>query len=144
MIQTGSAKRLLQVEICSMDKAPVRLEASLVKLEGCLGPFTVLPGHAPMLASLDIGVMTLHSADGERFFYAVNGGVVKVCNDQVLILPQSFEESGEIDMERAQQAKTKAETILKERHSSELERMEVVLKRAIARIRARSYSEGKV
>ncbi|NLN93984.1 MAG: ATP synthase F1 subunit epsilon [Candidatus Hydrogenedens sp.] len=141
MMQHKSETVLLQVEICSMDRPPVFLEALQLSLEGGHGPFTILPGHAPLLSTLDIGVMSLLRPDGERIYYAINGGVVQVKDNHILILPQGYEEGREIDLERAEKVRLKAETALNDEHPSDIERMEVVLKRAIARIRARSGSD---
>jgi F-type H+-transporting ATPase subunit epsilon len=136
--------QVLQVEICSMDRPAVHLEAAQLSLEGGHGAFTVFPGHAPLLSTLDIGVMTLVRPDGERIYYAINGGVVKVQENQVLILPQSFEEGMEIDLEQARKSKEKAERELNKHQPADVERMEVLLKRSLVRIRARAQSETQL
>lgn len=124
-----------------MDRPPVHLEALQISLEGGHGPFTVMVGHAPLLSTLDIGVMSVLRPDGERIYYAINGGIVQIMDNRVLLLPQNYEEGREIDVEAAQKAKAKAEAALHNDPPSDINRMEVMLKRSIARIRAGSQAE---
>lgn len=144
-MEGGSDRNLLQVEICSMDRAPVQREAASVSLPGALGLFVVLPGHAPLLSTLDIGVMALVDPGGETAFYAVNGGVVNVLQNRVVILTETFEKDTEIDLERAESARERAEGRLQNApRSFDEDRAEIALKRAIARIRARSHAGEKL
>lgn len=137
--------KVLKIEICALDRAPVRAEAKQVSVPTTLGIITVLPGHAALLAALDIGVMTAVYVNGETHVFAINGGVLKVLNDEFLVLTETVEIDTEIDIERAELARKRAEERLKETTSRLDEaRAEIALKRAAARIRAHSLGTGSI
>lgn len=128
----------LTLEISALDREPVRLEVTDVAVPGTEGVFVVLPGHAPMVASLAIGVLTAMLLSGERHSFAVSGGIVHVLHDKVLVLTQTAEMDTEIDLERAEEARRWAETeIHKDQATADIGLAEIALKRAITRIRAR-------
>jgi F-type H+-transporting ATPase subunit epsilon len=131
--------RALQLEICALDRAPFRTEATLVSVPGSCGLFTVLPGHAPLMSTLDIGVLKAVYANGEQHLFAISGGVVRVLDNQVLILTETAESDTDIDLARAEEARERAEQRLRQDGMNEA-RAEIALKRAIARIRARTQS----
>ena len=96
------------------------MEVRQVAVPGVEGPFTVLPGHADLLSNLTIGPLTAVLLNGERHSVAVNGGVARVLNSpppgtaHVLILTQTAEMNTEIDLERAQAARERAQQRLRE------------------------------
>ena len=131
--------RALQLEICTLDRAPFRAEATLVSVPGTCGLFTVLPGHAPLMSTLEIGVLKAVYANGEQHLFAISGGVVRVLDNQVLILTETADRGADIDLARAEEARERAEQRLRQGGMDEA-RAEIALKRAIARIRARAQS----
>ena len=72
------------------------------------GELGILPGHIPLVAPLTISAVRLKSENNTEYV-AVNGGFVEVRPDQVTILAQSAEKPSDIDVDRAQQAKERAE-----------------------------------
>jgi F-type H+-transporting ATPase subunit epsilon len=133
--------KTLQVEFCALDRATIRADVISVSLPGSLGIFTILPGHAPLLSTLEIGVVTALYTNGERHYFSINGGVVKVLNNQVLILTETVEMDGEIDVKRARDARARAETHLRSAgRGTDINRAEVALKRASARIRTHTLA----
>lgn len=92
------------------------------------GQITVLPGHAALMASLDTGEMVT-VADGNREPMVVHGGFVQVLRDQVTVLADAAESIDDIDAERAEAARARAQ-----------ERIEagVTLEEALDMARARS------
>lgn len=130
-------KKTLDLEICTIDRVPVRLEAKEVSAPGTLGVFVVLPGHAPLLSTLDIGVLKAWLTDGRQCCFAINGGFAQVLDNRVLILTQTAEAHTEIDVPRAEAARERAEKRLRGGDKSmDFARAEVALKRSLARIRA--------
>ena len=71
----------------------------------------ILPGHAPLLSTLDIGEIILHIGNDSRFI-AVGGGVVEVRPDKVTILADTAETPEDIDAARAQDALARAQQLL--------------------------------
>ena len=59
-------------------------EASAVFLPGSVAPFEVLPGHAPLISTLEAGELRWRGADGEESL-SVRGGVVRVEADHIEI-----------------------------------------------------------
>lgn len=132
----------LALEISALDREPVRLEVADVSLPGTEGVFTVLPGHAPMVATIAIGVLTATLLSGIRHSFAVSGGLVHVIQNKVLVLTQTAEMDTEIDLDRAEAARKWAlEEIDKAKGAGDVAFVEVALKRAIIRIRA-GHREG--
>jgi F-type H+-transporting ATPase subunit epsilon len=72
------------------------------------GQITVLPSHAPLMASLDIGEMIAVTPSEEHAF-AIHGGFFQIANDEVTVLADAAEHIDEIDADRADEARTRAE-----------------------------------
>jgi F-type H+-transporting ATPase subunit epsilon len=102
---------MLQVDIVTPDRSLYSGRADLVTLPGSLGQMGIMPGHAPLLSTLDIGEIILHSGS-DTLFIAVSGGVVEVRPDKVTILADTAESPEDIDAARAQDALARAEQLL--------------------------------
>ncbi len=111
------------------------------------GQITILPGHAPIIATLTSGELVAKNG-GENHNIHVAGGFVQVQNggQEIIILADAAEHFYEIDLERAEQAKTEAEQILREQTLSDEEyaMAAVWLQRSLSRINiARKHSHRK-
>ncbi len=106
---------------------------------GTMGQFGVLPGHTPMLTTLEVGELSYRKGD-QAFYLAVNWGYVEIEDDRVIILVETAEAEDEIDLERAKAALGRAEKALAEMSAEEKEHriMEQALARALARIQVAS------
>ncbi|NLL53049.1 MAG: F0F1 ATP synthase subunit epsilon [Peptococcaceae bacterium] len=101
--------------------------------EGDLG---ILAHHAPLIASLKIGVVS-YRENGVRHKIAVSGGFMEVIDNKVTILANTAETAEEIDLQRAQAAKERAEKRLQERKpGTDIQRAEIALRKALSRINA--------
>lgn len=111
-------------------------EAEFVVLPGSDGELGILPNHAPLISSLDIGVIRFEQGGKVRKL-ATSGGFVEVSDNLVTVLANTAEPSEKIDLERAMKAKERAEKRLDQRsEDTDLRRAELALSRAIARINA--------
>lgn len=100
------------------------------------GEFGILPGHIPFTCALDIGV-TKVIIDGKPEYFTTMGGVFQLMGNEALILTQSAERGLDIDVERAEEAKRRAEERLEnESDTTDVPRAEVALARALARLKA--------
>ncbi|MBM4333585.1 MAG: F0F1 ATP synthase subunit epsilon [Deltaproteobacteria bacterium] len=81
-------------------------------IPGSQGDFGVLPGHVPFLTSLRIGELH-YRRNKEVRFLAINRGFAEVTPTKTTILTDTAEPAEEIDIERAQSAKTREEEKLK-------------------------------
>ncbi|HEX8385973.1 MAG TPA: ATP synthase F1 subunit epsilon [Rubricoccaceae bacterium] len=98
----------LLVEIVSPDRAAFRGEAVRFRAPGTEGAFEVLRGHAPMLAATGVGTVTVTTPGGERVSFTTSGGFVEVLDDHVIMLAETAEPVGGIDVERARAAEAGA------------------------------------
>jgi F-type H+-transporting ATPase subunit epsilon len=114
---------------------PTRLVAAEVVDEvvvpGSEGYFGVLPGHAPLLATLGIGELTYRKGR-EEFHLAVAGGFAEVRNDKVIVLADTAERPAEIERERAERARQRAEQRLAGRSHEEVDYARALRARARA------------
>ena len=101
-----------------------------------LGYLGVLPGHAPLVTALDIGVIK-YKREGKTRKMAISGGFMEVINNKVIVLADTAEPGDQIDLARAEQAKERARKRLAERGADlDVKRAELALKRAMSRIKA--------
>jgi F-type H+-transporting ATPase subunit epsilon len=103
----------IRCEIVSQDRIVYQDEVDIVVLPGIEGVMGILPNHAPVLSVLQFGVITVRKQNEEHFF-TVAGGLAEVQPDQVTILADAAEDVDEINIERAEAAKRRAEEVLKE------------------------------
>ena len=112
----------------------------MVTLPGMDGSFGVLRGHAPLIAALDAGLVSIFDPDGAQSLMAVGGGFFQVANNQAMILADSAEFSHEINLERAQQSLSRAQSRLEGKMDGDFQlqrdRSENALKRARTRLKA--------
>ncbi len=98
----------LTLEIVTPDRALVTEEVDEVQLPGSEGYFGVLPGHTPLLATLQVGEMWYRIGQ-EKHYLAIAFGFVEVLPDRVTVLAQIAERAQDIDVARAEAAKQRAE-----------------------------------
>ncbi len=102
----------IRCEIVSQDRPVFSGNVDMVVLPGAAGVMGILPNHSPVLSTLKFGVITVRSKGNEQHF-TVAGGVVEVEPDQVTVLADAAENVEEIDVERAEAAKKRAEELLR-------------------------------
>jgi F-type H+-transporting ATPase subunit epsilon len=95
------------VDIVTPERRLLSQEVDMVTLPGIDGQMGILRGHAPLISTLDIGEIVLHKGNDKQFI-AVGGGVVEVRPDKVTILAQAAESAGEINIQRAEEARERA------------------------------------
>jgi F-type H+-transporting ATPase subunit epsilon len=104
------------VDIVTPERRLLSEEVDMVTLPGSAGQMGVLRGHAPLLSTLDIGEIVLHNK-GQTRSIAVHGGVVEVRPYKVTVLADLAESAEDIDIERADAARQRAQKSLEERQS---------------------------
>jgi F-type H+-transporting ATPase subunit epsilon len=126
---------LLNLEITTPTRLVVADTVDEVVAPGIEGSFGVLPGHAPFLTTLGVGIVTYRIGRDEQRL-AIAGGFAEVRNDKVIILADSAERPEEIDRTRAEAAKERAERRLSGRSQEEVDyaRCQAALARALTRL----------
>jgi F-type H+-transporting ATPase subunit epsilon len=102
----------LALELATPTRLVVSTEVDEVVVPGSLGYFGVLPGHAPLLATLGIGELT-YRLGRDEYHVAVSGGFAEVRNDKVIVLADAAESPADIDRARAEKARDRAEARLR-------------------------------
>ena len=103
----------MEVQLVSPERVLYSGDGDMVVARATDGDIAFLPGHAPFIGALSIApVRVLLEQHGEQAA-AVHGGFVEVYNDHVIVLSDVAELPEQIDLERAQDAKARAEAALR-------------------------------
>jgi len=138
LLDAGSELRTVaetfQLEIVTPAKLMVKDVAEEAQIPGLSGYLGILPGHAPLITELAVGVIT-YKASGATHTLSVAWGFAEVLPDRVTILAEAAERPQEIDVARAQEAKNRAEALLKSNDPKvDYARAEDALQRADTRL----------
>ena len=98
----------LQLQIVSPDRSLVTEQVDEVEIPGADGYLGVLPGHTPLLTTLNVGELWYRQGQ-EKHYLSIAFGFAEVQPDRVTILAQIAEKADEIDVARAEAAKQRAE-----------------------------------
>ncbi|MBP3890588.1 MAG: ATP synthase F1 subunit epsilon [Solobacterium sp.] len=108
-------------------------DTTILNIETEEGQRGILPNHMPLVTMLKIGRLESEE-DGVRNEYAIAGGLFYFRDNEAEILTDAIEHEDEIDIERAQQAKERAERRLQD-ENYDMKRAEIALKKALNRIK---------
>jgi F-type H+-transporting ATPase subunit epsilon len=127
----------LNLEIITPEKPIFRDQIEAVTIPGTQGSFQILKDHAPIISSFEIGIIKVKKASAETF-YTTAGGTVEVSKNNVLVLADSIEKITDINVDRAEQAKKRAEERLQKKHEEDIDeaRAKAALNRALNRLNA--------
>jgi F-type H+-transporting ATPase subunit epsilon len=106
------------LEIVTPEKMIVSDDADEMQIPGKGGYLGILPGHAPLISELSSGELSYRNG-GQTHRFAVAWGFAEVLPDKVTILAEAAERPEEIDVNRAQAQKQRAEELLKTGKSEE-------------------------
>jgi F-type H+-transporting ATPase subunit epsilon len=101
------------LELVTPERLVLSEEVDEAVLPGFEGEFGVLPGHTQFLAILNIGILRYRKGSETRKI-ALGGGYAEVTPERVVVMADTAEHADEIDVERAQRARDRAEAALKE------------------------------
>lgn len=129
----------IDLQIVTPDRLLVHEEVDEVQIPGSQGYFGVLPGHTPLLASLAVGELWYRKGQ-EKTYLAIAFGFAEVLPDRVTILARLAERAEEIDVDRAEASRKRAEERLSQASHSDLdlERARVALMKALVRLQVSS------
>jgi len=128
----------LQLQIVSADRLLVNEQVDEVEIPGSEGYLGVLPGHTPLLATLQVGELWYRQGQ-EKHYLAIAFGFVEVQPDGVTILAQIAEPAQEIDLARAEAARKRAEERLsKPTTDMDFERARIAMLKALVRLQVAS------
>jgi F-type H+-transporting ATPase subunit epsilon len=130
------ADRGFRLTVLTGERAVIDETVESLNAPGSEGYLGVLRDHAPLVTGLLPGKLTVVRPGGGREEYAISGGFLEVRHNVVTVLADALESPHRIDIERAEQAATRARRRLSERESGlDTARAEAALRRALNRIR---------
>lgn len=127
----------IRLDIVTPDRMVYSEDVNMVIARATDGDLGILPGHAPLIAGLEIWPLRIQTDEGEQLF-SVCSGFIEVRPQKITVLAGCAELPEEIDVKRAESAKERAERRLKEADGSsdiDVRRAEVALKRAMVRLK---------
>ncbi len=125
---------MFRLKIVTPDRIFYEGEVSMVEMNTTDGEIGVYSQHVPTTFILVPGVLAIHE-DGEKKYAALHAGFAEVLQNQVTVLAEAAEWPDEIDVERAERAKARAEERLRDRADNINQmRAESALRRALTRI----------
>jgi len=128
-------EKLERLDIVTPEKKVYSDDVRYVIAPGGDGELGILPEHAPIMTTLNIGIMRVQK-DGQYTKVAVSGGFLEARNSKVVVLADAAERADDIDMERAEAARGRAEQRLAAKDPDvDLVRAELALQKALNRIR---------
>ncbi len=131
----------LNVEVVSAERVVFTGEADMVVAPGSMGVLGILPRHAPLLTSLNPGVLRIRQG-GDEVVMAVSGGFLQINNNRVEVLTDAAERAEEIDVARAEEARRRAEGMLADQprgRGTEVESAEAALRKSLARLKVANF-----
>jgi len=139
-----AAPTKLLLEIVTPDQSLVSEEVDEVQLPGAEGYLGALPGHTPLLSTLHVGELW-YRIDQEKHFLAIASGFGEVLPNRVTVLAQVAERAQDIDVERAEAARKRAEERLaKGVGDTDIERARIALLKSLTRVQVASRARTKV
>jgi len=129
----------LHLEILTIERRLFDDYVNMVIVPGSEGVLGILPRHTPLITTLSYGELQVKMEGEPDQFFAIGGGFMEVQPFHVIVMADSAEQAEEIDVDRAEAARQRAEEYLakaKADRSIDLARAEAALRRSITRIKA--------
>lgn len=125
----------LKFEIVTAEGIVYSDDVDIIVAPGIEGQLSILPSHAPLLTTLQPGELLVRK-NGEETAMFVSGGFLEVMQNRVTVLADVAERAEEIDISRAEAAKSRAEQRLEERPAEmDLAAAEAALMRSLMRLK---------
>ncbi len=125
----------IRLDIVTAERQVYSEDVDLVVAPGIDGEMAILPGHAPLMTTLQPGELLIRRG-GEETPLVITGGFLEVRPERVTVLADAAERVEEIDAERAEEARRRAEERLGEKlGATDLARAEAALRRSLVRLR---------
>ncbi|MXY23326.1 MAG: F0F1 ATP synthase subunit epsilon [Acidobacteria bacterium] len=123
----------LTIEIVTPDRAIVHETVDEAQIPGAEGYLGVLPGHTPLLVTLDVGEVWFRRGEDLSYLH-VAFGFAEILPDRIRILARTAERADEIDIERAEAAAERARKRLAEATEVDFQRARIALLKSLARL----------
>ncbi|MDO8568850.1 MAG: F0F1 ATP synthase subunit epsilon [Dehalococcoidales bacterium] len=125
-----------KLDIVTAEKVVFSGDVDTVVAPGVEGQLGVLPQHSPLMTTLQAGELRFKKGSEETIL-VITGGFLEVRPDRVVVLADAAERAEEIDINRAEEAKKRAQERLAQKHVPGMDeaRAEAALRRALVRLK---------
>lgn len=130
----------IRLDIITPEKFVYSQAVDMVIARAIDGDIGILPRHAPLITALEIWPLRIMN-EGQDSRISLCSGFMEVQPEKITVLASCAELPGEIDVDRAQRARQRAETRLKSSEDINLIRAEAALRRAVMRLRVAKSAE---
>jgi F-type H+-transporting ATPase subunit epsilon len=129
----------IELQVVTPERHILSEDVDSLEMPGKDGYLGILPGHAPLITELGVGILTYHKG-GETRLLTVMYGYAEVLPDRVIVLAETAERAEDIDVARARAALERAKADLPKAGSTEAdwERSNAAIQRAEVRLQAAS------
>lgn len=103
----------INCQIITQEKTVFDEPVDIVTAPSVMGEMGIMPNHAPIIAVLDFGELKVRQG-GEEKAFAIGGGIIEVTEERVIVLADAAEQSNDIDLQRAEEARQRAQKIMTE------------------------------
>lgn len=129
---------ILQLEIITPERIVLKEEVEEITAPTTDGQITILPNHVNLLTAIAPGELIIKKG-GKDQFLAVMGGFLQVAEGNVTVLPDYAVESEEIEVEKAEEARKRAQKLMEEKGTKEeFAEAEALFKRSLLELKVAS------
>lgn len=107
----------IKLKIATPERIVLEGEMEQISIPTQLGEITILPDHVPLISNIKPGIVEARQ-DGKAVPMAISGGFVEFHDNELVILADTAERAEEIDVERAEQARKRAEQLKQDQRKS--------------------------
>jgi F-type H+-transporting ATPase subunit epsilon len=126
---------VLNLEVVTAERLVYSEEVTMVIAPGIQGQLGILPNHAALMTILEPGELIVRKGT-EEVSMSIAGGYLEVLHNRVTVLADAAERAEEIDIARAEEAKRRAEELLRSGPTgSDMAMAEAALRRSLSRLR---------
>jgi F-type H+-transporting ATPase subunit epsilon len=127
----------IELQVVTPERHVLQETVQAIEIPGKEGYLGILPGHAPLITELGVGILA-YRKDSKTLYLTVIDGYAEVLPDRVIVLAEISERAEEIDQERSRAAHERAETGLAKAGvgSPEWEQQKLAIERAAVRLQA--------
>ncbi|MFC2069620.1 F0F1 ATP synthase subunit epsilon [Chloroflexota bacterium] len=125
----------VKLDVVTAERLVYSDEVDILIAPGIEGELGILPNHVALMTTLKAGEMKARKSENE-IIWAISGGFLEVQRDRIIVLADTAERDDEIDLQRAEEAKSRAEERLKEPITAiDASRAEAALQRSLIRLK---------
>jgi F-type H+-transporting ATPase subunit epsilon len=127
----------IELQVVTPQRHVLQETVQSVELPGADGYLGVLPGHAPLLTELGIGILS-YVKEGQPRYLTIAHGYAEVLPDRVIVLAEISEKAEEVDVARTREARDRAQAALARTAAGdpEWQNVSLALQRSLVRLQA--------